>query len=275
MRLIRKAISLAAVLVPLFWIAGCSKNISGTYVHDKDKRDYMELHSDGTLFLRVRGSGVSGKYSVESNVITLMIDGKPSIHCKLHDGVMVDDAGEAWTRGEYPGYPGEDTPAKTTAVVPNSPQQPAKTTAIVPNSPQQNELAAVSAVRTLNTTEMVYQTAYPADGYATNLTVLGRGSPPVDCSSAGEINSRHSCLAGATLGCASAWCIWYGYRLNISSPDKAPPIADYTITATPIDAGNGGKNFCSMSDGVIRLQTGPPLSSPVPMSECRTWPPLR
>jgi len=259
MRLTQKAISLAVVLGVLFSSAGCSKNISGIYVRDKTKKDFIELRSDGTFILREHGSEVSGKYRVDGDVIKLTIAGETSVQAKLHDGVIVDSQSQPWIKGERPGEAASAQPAA-----------PGDGT-----SPQQNESAAASSVRTLNTAEVVYLTTFPSEGYAASLAVLGAGSPPVDCSSPGKIDPKHACLIDDRLACASAWCIKSGYRFNISSPDKARPITDYTITVTPIDAGNGGKNFCSMSDAVIRMQTGPPLSSPVPVSLCRTWPPLQ
>ena len=52
-----------ALMLSLF---GCSKGISGVYVHDKNKSDYLELRSDSTFFLRGDGMGVSGKYRVDA-----------------------------------------------------------------------------------------------------------------------------------------------------------------------------------------------------------------
>ena len=139
---------------------------------------------------------------------------------------------------------------------------------------RKNESAARSTMRWLNTSEMSYQMTYPSQGYAASLTVLGPGAPPIDCKSAANVNADHSCLVDGVLGCASAWCIKGGYRYAIVSSFKAPPLADYTVTATPVDTNTGSKNFCANADRVIRERIGPPLSNPVTHTECGTWSPL-
>ena len=40
-----------------------------------------------------------------------------------------------------------------------------------------NESAAVSGIRTINTAEVTYSTAYPTIGYSANLGQLGPGAP--------------------------------------------------------------------------------------------------
>src|SRR5580765_2045953 len=65
-----------------------------------------------------------------------------------------------------------------------------------------NESAAASTLRTLNTTEVTYQTSYPAAGYAPDLKTLGPNG--VDCTVPSNVNSLAACLVDNTLGCASA-----------------------------------------------------------------------
>ena len=50
---------------------------------------------------------------------------------------------------------------------------------------------------------------------------------------------------------------------------------DYVALATPVSNATGTRNFCSTSDGLIRFQTGNPLTLPMSVSECKTWPPLK
>ena len=44
-----------------------------------------------------------------------------------------------------------------------------------------NESSAVSAIRTINTAEVSYQSAYPTVGYSTNLGQLGPGAAGATC----------------------------------------------------------------------------------------------
>ena len=195
---INRAISIPVIVALIFSVAAWCKNFAGVYVRDNSKRDYIELRSDGTFFLREHGLGLARK----------------------------------------------------------------------------NESAARSTIRRLNVSEMVYQTTYPSQGYAASLTVLGPGAPPIDCENAANVNADHSCLVDGVLGCATAWCVKGGYRYAIVSSFKASPLADYTVTATPVDTNTGSKNFCANADRVIRERIGPPLSNPITHTECGTWSPL-
>jgi len=66
-----------------------------------------------------------------------------------------------------------------------------------------NEASAASSVRVLNTSEVVYAAAYPAQGYAGSLAVLGPGSSP-NCR-ADKADATHACLIDSALGCSSSW----------------------------------------------------------------------
>ena len=53
-----------------------------------------------------------------------------------------------------------------------------------------NESSAVSAIRTINTAEVSYQTAYPTVGYSTNLDQLGPGRRGSTCPASGPISGQ-------------------------------------------------------------------------------------
>ena len=106
-----------------------------------------------------------------------------------------------------------------------------------------NESGAQSTVINLNTAELTYRTSYATQGYAGDLVTLGSGVAQKDCMKA---DARHACLVNSTLGCASPWCIKDGYRFNVSTSSKSPPIGDYTTTATPVDSNTGSRNFAQM-----------------------------
>src|SRR6476646_11165936 len=132
-----------------------------------------------------------------------------------------------------------------------------------------NEAAAASTVRVINTSQITYSTTYPEQGYARDLATLG-GS----CTSG---TAEHACLLDSPLGqanCTSgAWCQKGQYKFTISS-NCAPArfgeqqqgtenaCAEYVIAATPINFNSGRRNYCSVSDAVIRYRFGGPLSTP-------------
>jgi len=116
-----------------------------------------------------------------------------------------------------------------------------------------NESAAASSLRTLNTTEVTYQTSYPGSGYAPDLVTLGPNGK--DCSVPANVDSTHACLIDNILGCASTTkCAKGQYYYAIKSTASAIPYPDYTASAWPLSAQSGSKTYCSMPDAVVRFE---------------------
>ena len=137
-----------------------------------------------------------------------------------------------------------------------------------------NEAAAVGMIRTVDVSQFTYATAYPQRGFAPDLATLGP-----DPSGAGAESADHASLIGAPLGNAScttgAWCTTNGFRFRIAAVCKEQLCEEFVVVGTPVANNTGGRSFCSTSDGVVRFKTGPPLSSPVSVSECQAWSPLQ
>ena len=145
-----------------------------------------------------------------------------------------------------------------------------------------NESAAASTVRMLNTSQVTYSTTYPEQGYARDLATLGG-----NCTSGGT--AEHACLLDGQLGqanCTSGiWCQKGAYRYTITS-NCAPPqfgtqqqgtdnaCTEYVIAATPVNSNMGRRNYCAVSDAVIRSSFGLPLAMPPTAEECQRWSPL-
>ena len=105
-----------------------------------------------------------------------------------------------------------------------------------------NEAAAVSAVRTINTAQISYNSSYPTVGFASTLGALSGVScnPP---SSAG------ACLIDTQLASGTK----NGYAFSISGVNGTPA-ATYEIIASPIVPNQTGvRYFCSFADGVARF----------------------
>jgi len=239
-------------LMLLFSLFGCSKGVTGIYVHEKNKQEYLELRSDSMFFVHGVGQSLSGKYKVDGEVITLTIDKGPSVQAKIHGPVFTDPDGESWIKGEKPA-----SAASSSNNFDLNPQRQAA-----------NESAAASTVRTLNTAEVTYATTYPTAGYADKLAKMGPSANPANC------DASSACLIDAALACSAPWCMKYGYRFSIVSASAAAPFADYTVTATPVDSTSGRKNFCANADAIVRLQAGPPLGKPLTTQECAGWAPI-
>jgi type IV pilus assembly protein PilA len=135
-----------------------------------------------------------------------------------------------------------------------------------------NDSSAASTVRTINTAEVSYLTAYPTQGYAQSLANLGTACTAVDATSA------HACLVDLLIGCAAGTKCpksGYNYFLTGTAPAANTPAQDYVVSAGAITVGSSGNAaFCSMPDGVIRrfiVAAGgqaPQLAAAVPLATC-------
>jgi type IV pilus assembly protein PilA len=139
-----------------------------------------------------------------------------------------------------------------------------------------NDSAAVSAVRTINTAQVMYNIDYAEKGYAANLAALGSGGG--DCAG-NKGTAEHACLVDSVLtnpSCTGGkWCVKDGYKFTVRGVCLQAKCLNYVVTATPENASTAGKSFCSTSDGVIRSHSGAPLAAPLSVAECKAWAPTR
>jgi prepilin-type N-terminal cleavage/methylation domain-containing protein len=104
-----------------------------------------------------------------------------------------------------------------------------------------NEAAAVSGVRTINTAQISYNSAYPTLGYASSLAQLG-GANCAAPSSAG------ACLIDSVLASGAK----SGYTFTLTGA-TGTPASTYQIIAAPITPNQTGtRYFCSFADATPR-----------------------
>jgi type IV pilus assembly protein PilA len=129
-----------------------------------------------------------------------------------------------------------------------------------------NESSAASIVRTINTAEVSYVTAYPSTGYSAALTNLG-GAPAV-CGSGGTGPvAATACLIDDTLANAGA-AGKSGYTFI-----ETGTIGTYIVTATPLAQGSSGVNsFCSAEDAVVHHDSAGSTAADGPT--CQAFPSL-
>ena len=109
-----------------------------------------------------------------------------------------------------------------------------------------NEASAVGSLRTINTAEVTYATAYPANGFAAGLGNLGGAAP------CGPATAATACLIDEVL---SVTAIKSGYTFTAVGAGAAPIVA-YTATAVPVIVGSSGQRaFFTDQSGVIRYDT--------------------
>jgi type IV pilus assembly protein PilA len=110
-----------------------------------------------------------------------------------------------------------------------------------------NESSAVSSVRTVNTAEVSYNSAYPTVGYSATLDVLGSGgtcpTPPTQ---------TQSCLVDDVLAVTK---VKTGYTFTYQVVTGTGPNVGYAVEGNPTALNQSGvRSFCSFADAVIRFQ---------------------
>jgi len=122
-----------------------------------------------------------------------------------------------------------------------------------------DEASASSAIRTINTAEFTYNSAYPQTGYATKLQDLGGASP---CTP----SAATACLIDPALSAAITGSSGKsGYVFKATGLLPAGGVnSTFVSAASPVTFNlTGVRNFCSTEDGVIRFDPGASGSVPV------------
>ncbi len=119
-----------------------------------------------------------------------------------------------------------------------------------------NESSAVSSVRTINTAEVTYQSAYPTVGYAATLVALGPGAGLQACPAGGPTQAA-ACLVDGALAnnLASASGNKSGYKVDAvgAAGGAGALLITYGVGAAPAAFNQTGvRRFCSAEDGVLR-----------------------
>jgi prepilin-type N-terminal cleavage/methylation domain-containing protein len=134
-----------------------------------------------------------------------------------------------------------------------------------------NESSAVSSIRTINTAQVTYQSAYPTVGYAATLGALGPGGAGSVCTTPSQTNA---CLIDSTLSNATATTTpKSGYYFNMAAVAGAGVNLTYTVGGSAaVFNQTGVRNFCSVEDGVLHFQVPTAQSTPTTTSStCTSW----
>jgi len=124
-----------------------------------------------------------------------------------------------------------------------------------------NESSAVQSVRTINTTQVTYQSTYPTVGYAATLPALGPSGPTCTTPS-----STNACLIDWSLSQATTPAsAKSGYYFSMGVVTTNGMNLGYTVGAAPAGFNQTGvRGFCSNEDAVIRATpalSGPPANT--------------
>ena len=111
-----------------------------------------------------------------------------------------------------------------------------------------NEASAVGSIRTINTAQVTYASAYPNVGFAPSLGTLGGPSP---CTA---MSSTSACLIDQAL--ASGQKSGYNFTYQARDTEGDQVIDAYSVQAVPVAVGQTGqRSFCSDETGIIRFTT--------------------
>ena len=109
-----------------------------------------------------------------------------------------------------------------------------------------NESSAVASIRTINTAQISYNSAYPTVGFANGLALLSG-----TCTGATLPTSALACLIDTQLASGSK----SGYTFG-STAAGGPPLSTYVAYANPQTQNTTGvRTFCSVADAVVRYTT--------------------
>ncbi len=111
-----------------------------------------------------------------------------------------------------------------------------------------NDSSAAGSVRSINTAEIAYYSAYPTLGYPAALATLGGAAPCSPSIATGCIIDNFLATNGGGNGKS-------GYNFNATGSASAGGINDqFYSTGTPFSAVTGTRAYCSIEDAALRLQ---------------------
>jgi type IV pilus assembly protein PilA len=109
-----------------------------------------------------------------------------------------------------------------------------------------NESSAVASIRTLNTAQISYNSAYPTVGFAASLTNLAG-----TCTGTTIPTTSSACLIDTQLASGTK----SGYSFQMAGV-SGTPASSYQAIGNPLTQNTTGvRSFCSVSDAVVRYGT--------------------
>jgi len=137
-----------------------------------------------------------------------------------------------------------------------------------------NEATAIGSLRTINVAQIAYKTSFPQVGFAASLSTLGRNPNGSLAESPNYADLLDDSLTNEACS-QDGWCIKSGFRFKLSGACTHRRCQEYVLLAVPVSANTGTRNFCSISDGVIRTKPGAPWEAPLTASDCKSWLPIQ
>jgi type IV pilus assembly protein PilA len=131
-----------------------------------------------------------------------------------------------------------------------------------------NESSAASAIRSITVAETAYFTAFPSVGFATQIQDLGRTAP---CTP----TPAHACLLDNNLANAVPGSTGHsGYQFLATGITSVGTLnGAFVAGATPLVASSTGtRDFCAVTDGVLRSEPSLGALPPTDVAGCMAFP---
>jgi type IV pilus assembly protein PilA len=112
-----------------------------------------------------------------------------------------------------------------------------------------NEASAVASLRSINTSQVVYQNTY-GPGFAANLLDLSDGGSAANCLPSATPTATASCLIDAALTSGTK----SGYTFLYTPVSVGPTVVTYSVNADPTTSGSTGqRHFFTDETNLIRV----------------------
>ena len=132
-----------------------------------------------------------------------------------------------------------------------------------------NDASAAASIRTVNTSQVAYFSAYPTVGFAPTLLALGGAIPCTPGMATACLIDQNLATNGAGLGKS-------GYNFAGAGMPGAGSIInnEFLVTGTPITNQTGTRAYCAIEDSVVRLQPAGTITLVASWNACTTLSPM-
>jgi type IV pilus assembly protein PilA len=123
-----------------------------------------------------------------------------------------------------------------------------------------NEASAVASLRSINTSQIVYQNTY-GPSFATKLVDLSDGGVAANCLPSVTPTATASCLVDSALTSGTK----SGYTFLYAPVSVGPTVTSYSVNADPIASGSSGqRHFFTDETNLIRVNPSAPATNTDP-----------
>ena len=129
-----------------------------------------------------------------------------------------------------------------------------------------NDSSAAGSEHTIIVGEVGYYGAYPTQGYGT-LAQLGGGNVPC------VPGTANGCFIDNNLATNGGGSGKSGYNFAVTDGGSATTGWNYYTTATPLSNVTGGKAYCAVDDGVLRVNAPGNIAIAGSYAACQAWNP--